>query len=433
MWHHGRGSSLWALNLLPSGSSREIGRDEVCGHCQRLGADAPRQDLRHSGGVNHTEDWWLGALAPPTGGTGAGAPGRIVDLGPQHPSRAGLVRLRLGFDDDRRVTGAVIQPGFLHRGAEKLFEVRDYRQVLMLADRHDWQAPFSGELVAALACEQLLGLGAPPRAVWLRTLLAEVARIHSHLGLLSWVGFALGDAGLSARVRGVRDQCRELMLALSGNRLHPMLNRLGGLAADMPAGWSDRLFDWLDAVESIRIGDAVIALALPPGLGNMSLEQVAAFGVSGPGGRASGWVGDLRRSPGYLAYPELALPANNIPPRTGDVTSRLLWLAHEIQDSSDLVRQCIDRLAVLDSPISTKLSRIIKLPDGETWLSIEAPLGVAGIHVVSRGGTTPWRFKLRTPTFAHMNVLQEVLVGTPEEWVPAVIASFGYTIGDLDK
>lgn len=377
------------------------------------------------------EQWWLGALTP---GTAADAGvERVIDLGPQHPSRAGLVGLRVELDDQRRITRAAIQPGFLHRGAEKLFEVRDYRQVLMLADRHDWQAPFSGELVAALACEQLLGLSAPPRAVWLRTLLAEVARIGSHLAFLSWVPHALADAVLAAQLRGVRDEGRELMLALSGNRLHPMLNRLGGLSVDANAAWWDRLARWLETVEELRIEAWTAGLGLPPGLGTMSDRQVRAFGVSGPAARASGLDVDLRRKPGYLAYPNVQWATRTIPGRTGDATARFQWLAYEIWNSVDCIRQCSTAVAHVDSPINTKLSRIIKLPDAETWLAMEAPLGVAGIHVVSRGATTPWRFKLRTPTFAQMNVLQQVLVGVPEQWAPAVIASLGYTIGDLDK
>ena len=378
-----------------------------------------------------TEQWWLGALTPHTASDIAVQ--GVIDLGPQHPSRAGLVGLRVDLDDDRRITAASIQPGFLHRGAEKLFEVRDYRQVLMLADRHDWQAPFSGELVAALACEQLLGLSAPPRAVWLRTLLAEVARIGSHLAFLSWVPFALGDAGLGAQLRNVRDQGRELMLALSGNRLHPMLNRLGGLALDADATWWDRLERWLEMVGALELDNAITGLGLPAGLGKLSSRQILAFGVSGPAARASGTDVDLRRKPGYLAYPQIKCAERDIPQRTGDVTARFHWLVYEIWNSVDCIRCCADQLVSIDSPINTKLSRIIKLPDAETWLSIEAPLGIAGIHLVSRGATTPWRFKLRTPTFAQMNVLQQVLVGVRQQWVPAVIASFGYTIGDLDK
>ena len=125
----------------------------------------------------------------------------------------------------------------MHRGAEKLFEVRDYRQILMLADRHDWQAPFSGELGIALACEKMLGLEVPSRAVWLRTLLAEHTRIVSHLGFLGYVPFRLG---LSGRTAAVRELLRSQTQGLTGNRIHPMANRLGGLAVDADQVWLDR-------------------------------------------------------------------------------------------------------------------------------------------------------------------------------------------------
>ncbi|MGD7733955.1 NADH-quinone oxidoreductase subunit D [Propionibacteriaceae bacterium G57] len=309
----------------------------------------------------------------------------------------------------------------------------------MLADRHDWQAPFSGELVAALACEQLLGLAAPPRAVWLRTLLAELARITSHLSFLTWVPFAAGDAALASSIRAAREAGRELMLELSGNRLHPMLNRLGGLAGDASPEWLQRAVSLADRAAALEIGETLASLALAEGLGRITREHVHQFGISGPAARATGLNWDLRRRPGYLAYSELGMTEQHggqdaaNPPNSGDANARFSELVCNISHSALLVRRVAERLDDLDGPVATKLTRIIKLPDAETWLGIEAPLGVAAIHVVSRGGTTPWRFKLRTPTFAQVNVLQQALVGVPTEKAPAVIASFGYTIGDLDK
>lgn len=382
--------------------------------------------------MNEPEQWWIGALAQDGSAHDADTLGtRVIDLGPQHPTRAGLVGLRLWWDGDI-VQAAEIQPGYLHRAAEKLFEVRDYRQVLMLADRHDWQASFSGELVAAMACEQAMGLTAPPRAVWLRTLLAEVARVGSHLAFLSWAGHSLRDAELSASIRRSRDDQRNLLLRLSGNRLHPMLSRLGGLAADVDDEWLSELDAWSGRVAGIDLAGAVARLELPDGLGHIDQNSINSHGISGPAARASGARADLRRAPGYLAYSELEWPA----PRTidsGDAKGRFAQLAVEIGESLALISQCAARLASVSGPVDVKLSKIIKLPDSETWLSIEAPLGVAGIHVVSRGGTTPWRFALRTPTFATVNALQSALVGTPREHLDAVIASLGWTIGDLDK
>lgn len=374
--------------------------------------------------MNAAEQWWIGGLAPS---------GAVLDLGPQHPTRAGLVRLDLTFEGDT-VTTARVQPGYLHRAAEKLFEVRDYRAVLMLADRHDWQAPFSGELLTALACEQALGLSVPPRAVWLRTMLAEVTRMISHLGFCTWLPHHLGDAHLGARLRDVREAARQLMLALSGNRLHPMLNRLGGLATDASPAWLDDAVAWAREAARLPLADALAAAALRPGLGGLDAEQVDAVGLSGPIAAATGVRRDLRRTPGYLAYPELewndADPAVNV---AGDVHSRFAVLIAQLAHSCDLVAQCRDRLAEIEGPVSVKLSKIIKVPESETVVTIEAPMGVAGVLLTSRGGTTPHRLALRTPTLANVNACQHALVGAHRDEVGAVIASLGWTIGDLDR
>jgi NADH-quinone oxidoreductase subunit D len=157
----------------------------------------------------------------------------MLDLGPEHPSNAGLIELRLWTENDV-ITTASIVVGAMHRGAEKLFEVRDYRQILMLADRHDWQAPFFGELAVAMACEQMMGLAIPDRAVWLRTLLAEHTRILSHCGFLGYVAHRLQvDPGL----RDLREALRTQTLRLTGNRIHPMATRVGGLGMDADEAW----------------------------------------------------------------------------------------------------------------------------------------------------------------------------------------------------
>lgn len=354
----------------------------------------------------------------------------VLDLGPQHPTRAGVVAIDVELDESDVIVAARVQPGFLHRAAEKLFEVRDYRQVLMLADRHDWQAPFSGELVAALACEQLLGLSAPPRAVWLRTLLAETARIGSHLGFLTWVAHASPDPHLAASIRAARERWRELMLQLSGNRLHPMLNRLGGVEASPDQRWCEAVAQWLDEVVALPLQAGIDALDLPPGLGVVTAEVIAQFGLSGPSVRSVGLERDLRRDPGYLSYHRLS--QHFITSNRGDVVGRFQQFVAELHYSADLARKCLPH-CLGEEPTSVKLSKIVKIPDDQTWVTIEAPLGIAGVHLVSRGGTTPWRLALRTPTFANMNAVQALLVGVPAEHAGAVVASMGYTIGDLDK
>lgn len=371
--------------------------------------------------------WWVGALgAAPSVTTGAG---QVLDLGSQHPTRAGLVGLEITSISDI-VTKCEIHSGFLHRGAEKLFEVRDYRQILMLSDRHDWLAPFNGELVSAMAVEQAMGLIPPRRAVVLRTLLAEVTRIASHLGFLSFP-FHVVDPRSTA-LRAVRDGHRQLVLHLSGNRLHPMLNRLGGLAADANQAWLAALEAWLADVDALPLEQRVEACGFRPGLGLLDQVLIDQHGVSGPAARAAGLPRDLRRTPGYLAYPELDWGEPVLGDQS-DVSGRFRQWVAEVRESTTLVRSAVELLAATDGPVDVKLSKIIKVPDCEVWLELEGPLGLTGVHLVSRGGTTPWRFKLRTPTAANVNILQQAMIGARVDEMASVVASMGWTIGDLDK
>ena len=380
----------------------------------------------------------VGALGPgvlPTAATAPPPDGTVLlDLGPEHPSGTGLVELRLWVEDDV-VTDASVVVGALHRGVEKLFEVRDYRQILMLADRHDWQAPFAAELTVALTCEQLLGLEVPPRAVWLRTLLAEHTRLLSHLGFLAWVPFRLGVPSPTA---ALRERLRLQLQGLTGNRVHPMVNRVGGLAADADAAW-------LDAERSVAAEVRAVADALTTWLGSPDLEGlvvgtavltpevVAGHGVTGPAARASGFDVDLRAQRPYLAYGELAGLLHPTPATAGDAAARLATLVHELRVSADLVEACADRLDTLTGEVAVRLGKVVRLPEGEAYVATEAPLGVSGVFLVSRGDKTPWRLKLRTPSFNHVSALEPLLVGLPVDALEATLASIGYVVGDLDK
>jgi NADH-quinone oxidoreductase subunit D len=358
----------------------------------------------------------------------------LLDLGPEHPSQAGLIELRLWTDNDV-ITTAKVMVGAMHRGAEKLFEVRDYRQILMLADRHDWHAPFFGELAIALACEQMMGLAVPDRAIWLRTLLAEHTRILSHCGFLSYVPHRIpGDPGL----RRLREELRSQTLRLTGNRIHPMATRIGGLAVDADDAWlhAERQI----AAYATRVAEAVLTMIESPpfagltsGVGLLDLKTIQHFGVSGPAARASGVDLDLRLQLPYLAYPQLADLIAPPVRRSCDAQSRLGVLAEELAISASLMIACIDRIPDLRGPVSVKLGKIIRVPEGEAYLAIEAPLGIAGVFLVSRGEKTPWRLKLRTPSFNNVSSLERVLVGVRTEALEATLASIGYVVGDLDK
>lgn len=379
----------------------------------------------------------VGSLAPgalPTVTDQPPAGTVLVDLGPDHPSHAGLIELQL-WSAGGVITSAAVVVGAMHRGVEKLFEVRDYTQILALADRHDWQAPFFGELSVALTAEQLMGLRVPDRAVWLRTLLAEHTRILSHSGFLTWVARrAAADPGLTR----LREALRQQTASLTGNRIHPMVNRVGGLAADADTSWlraEARLMSEVrataEAVFTLIGADPVAGLT--SGVARLDAATIAQYGVSGPTARASGVDLDLRRQQPYLAYRELTDLIDPPESVAGDAQARLALLAQEMITSSRLADACTERLAEIGGPVAVKLGKIIRLPEGQGYAAVEAPLGIAGVYLSSRGEKVPWRLKLRTPSFNNIASLESLLVGVAVDSLEATLASVGYVIGDIEK
>lgn len=346
-----------------------------------------------------------------------------ISLGYRHPTNTGFIAVETDVVDGHW-RNVVIRPGYGHRGAEKLFEVRDWRAGIMLADRHDWLSAFSGELCATIAIEQAMRLVAPPRATWLRTLLAETARIHSHLSFLS----VLLDGDAAAQLWATVDAVREAVLAWSGNRIHPMLNRVGGLATDMPDDWQ------LPRNEILRAADdceqALNATERYRGLAVLDADTCLAYGLAGPVARAAGLDLD-RRTRGYLAYADVFQSA---PMRTsGDGHARLAVLVDEVRTSVAMADALLAGVSDRPGEVSVRLARRLKVPEGEHWAELEAPWGIAGSLLVSRGGATPWRLALRTPAFANLSALGQAVEGTPETQIADAVATVGYSVGDADK
>lgn len=360
---------------------------------------------------------------------------RLIDLGPDHPSRSGLVEIACSLEGGV-IAEAQVRPGASHRSAEKLFEVRDYRQLLTLANRHDWQAPFAGELGAALTIEDALRLTPPPRATWLRSVLAEHARLHSHLGFLSVVPARLApDATLARRIHVAREALREQLAELSGNRVHPMVCRLGGLSVDADQPWLDaeaRLADTIAALGP-ELRRLISCAGLPEGVAVIDPGLARAYGVTGPAARAAGIDTDLRRSAPYLAYGDLDVPAIPVTDHPGDAVSRLIAWADELTSTGALLSAAVDGTTRTDGAVSVKLPKVMRVPVGDTYVAHEAPLGRAGWWLVSRGEKVPWRLKLRTASFAHVAALEAVLPGTHVADLPLAVASVGYVVGDLAK
>jgi NADH-quinone oxidoreductase subunit D len=467
--------------------------------------DAPREPGQGRQ-VTAVTGAWLPGTAPAGPGTGQaaatgaagarGGPEFLINLGPAHPSAHGMLRLRLTLDGDQ-ITAAEPEIGFMHRGAEKLFEVRDYRQIIVLANRHDWLGAFASELGVVLAAERLAGIEVPPRAVWARTMLAELNRALSHLAFLSayppeiaaapgpgeqWDGgrgadelreAGAGEQGLGelreaeqgagepgeaapgraavARADGevvaagsqaafrAREAIQTVMEEISGGRMHYMFNRVGGLKEEIPAGWLDRA---CRAIDDVRAALPVIGApvahdrfrARTGGVGVLTPAQVRQYGVSGPAARACGVDFDLRRDEPYLAYGELA-GVLRVPTRTaGDCLARFECLGDQLAVSLDLAQECAVRLSRLpQGPLSARLPKVFKVPEGHAYAWTEGPLGLSGYYLVSRGGKTPWRLKLRSASFSNMAVLPEVLPGHRVADLAAILGSMFFIVGDIDS
>jgi NADH-quinone oxidoreductase subunit D len=362
----------------------------------------------------------------------------VLNIGPQHPATHGVLRLRLVLDGERIVTADPVI-GYMHRGAEKLFEVRDYRQIIVLANRHDWLSAFSNELGVVLAVERMMGLEVPERAVWLRTLLAELNRVLNHLMFLGSYPLEIGAITPVFYAFRERETLQAVMEEASGGRMHYMFNRVGGLKEEVPAGWTGRV---RQAVADVRrrmpdldglIRRNEIFLARTVGVGVLDPATAAAYGVSGPVARASGLDFDLRRDEPYLAYGELADVLRVVTRTAGDCHSRFEVLLDQVYASLDLADACLDRLEHVTGPVNVRLPKVVKAPEGHTYAWTENPLGVNGYYLVSRGEKTPWRMKLRTASYANVQALATLLPGTLLPDLVAILGSMFFVVGDVDK
>lgn len=376
------------------------------------------------------------------GSAGLSTTEMVLNIGPQHPATHGVLRLRITADGERIVAAEPIV-GYMHRGAEKLFEVRDYRQIMVLANRHDWLSAFSNEIGVALTVEHLLGTEVPERATWTRTLLAELNRVLNHLMFLGSYPLELGAITPMFYAFREREELQAVMEEISGGRMHYMIAQVGGLREDLPQGWLDHVDEAVAAVRR-RMPDLEAMLIDNPilrgrtvGVGELSLEQVRQYGVSGPIARASGLDVDLRRDEPYLAYAELFGPdgPGRVVTRTaGDCQARLEVLLEQVQVSLDLAERCTAVLRDLpEGPINVKLPKVLKVPEGEHYFATENPLGLNGYYLVSRGDKVPWRLKLRSASFNNVQVLSELLPGALIGDMVAILGSTFFVVGDIDR
>ncbi len=387
----------------------------------------------------------LAAQRELTVGLGAGGlatSDMVLNIGPQHPATHGVLRLRIVVDGERLVSAEPII-GYMHRGAEKLFEVRDYRQIIVLANRHDWLSGFANEVGVVLGVEKMLGMEVPIRATWMRTLLAELNRVLSHLVFIGSYSLELGAITPVFFGFKEREAIQAVLEEISGGRMHYMFNRVGGLKDDLPAGWLKRCAAAIAEVkrgmrplEGLLVGNEIIH-ARAAGIGVLNPELAREYGVTGPIARAAGLDVDLRRDQPYLAYGELFVPGGpgRVVTRTaGDALARLECLFEQTWVSLDIAEACVDKIASLpQGPINVKLPKVLKVPEGHLYTATENPLGFNGYYLVSRGDKTPWRMKLRSASFNNVAVLTEMLPGQLLSDMVSILGSMFFVVGDVDK
>ncbi len=357
-----------------------------------------------------------------------------LSIGPAHPATHGVLRVVLDMDGERiRDARPVI--GYMHRGFEKLAEYRDYRQIMALTNRHDWLSGFCNELGVALAVEKMMEMEVPDRAQWIRMLLAEWNRVLNHLMFIGSYAIELGAITPMFYAFREREEIQYLLESATGGRLHFTYNQPGGIKIDLPKGFlrqsveelatmRARLPDYVDLV----LGNEIFQ-ARTKGIGPLPPEVALAYGVTGPSLHAAGVPEDSRVTEPYLKYGELdvRVPTGD----NGDSFDRFAVLLGRIEASLDIIEQIHDHIG--PGPVNTKLPKIVKAPEGATYVRTENPLGQLGYFLQSDGSKNPWRFKMRTPSFSNVQALPYLLRGQLIPDAVAILGSVFFVVGDVDR
>ena len=358
----------------------------------------------------------------------------LLNMGPQHPSTHGVLRLVV------KIRGEVVTDldpvfGFLHRGIEKLCENATYTTVLTYVDPMDYLASMHNEHAPAIAFEKLFGIRAPRRAEYIRALVVELNRVFSH-GLM--IGFlALDMGGLTPILYSFinRDDVVELLASISGQRMLFNFFRVGGVNWDVNDEFLSRLGTWHGTVlKSIGDNEKLITeneifKGRTKRMGILSAEQAISYGVTGPNLRASGVPFDVRKAHPYSIYDELEFDV--ITQRGGDVYARYLQRIAEIKQSLHLIDQIMDKLP--HGPVQAQVPGIIRPKPGRAYGAVESPRGLYSVYAVSDGGPTPYRFRMRDPSFISLQVMPLLMPGHLIADTMAIMASLDPVMGGVDK
>ena len=370
-----------------------------------------------------------------------------LNIGPQHPSTHGVLRLVAKINGEK-ISSVEPVLGYMHRGYEKLAEVRTYPQVTTLVNRIDWVSGFANEIPFIAGAEKLMEIEVPERAQYIRLILTEMARISSHfvfngafpleIGALTPIFLAMED----------RERVLDLLESVTGGRFHPNFNRIGGVKPaagagpttkkdiqDLPAGFyhdtkiaMQKVLEAVDRFEDLIGGNEVFQIRTK-NVGVLPKEVAEEYGVSGPILRASGVEFDLRKQSNYLPYDkfDFEIPIGE----NGDCFDRWAVRTSEMRESAKIILQAIDDMP--SGPIQTKVPKVIKVPKGQTYVRAENPKGEMGYYIISDGGLGPYRLKIRTASFSNISILPIMLEGALLPDLIAIMGSLDFVLGDVDR
>ena len=359
----------------------------------------------------------------------------ILNMGPQHPSTHGVLRLVLVLDGETVVQCTPVI-GYLHRGMEKIFENRPYMAGPRYIDNADYLSPMINESAYSCATEQLAGIEPPRRAQYIRVLVNELERIASHLVAIGTYGLDLGASTPVLWCFREREVILDLFESLSGHRFTHNYIRPGGVLFDFPKGWLQQCEAFLDRfidrswpeLDGLLTGNEIFE-ARTQGVGYIDPQQALAFAMTGPNLRASGIPFDIRVDRPYDAYREIAVEP--MTEQSGDCWGRYLVRMKEMKESVRLCRVAMDRLP--GGAISTRTPIAFRPPRGEAYFAVESARGEEGIYMVSDGSEYPYRAKLRGPSFVNLQILPELLRGRRIGDVIAILGSIDIVLGDVDR
>ena len=383
----------------------------------------------------------------------------VLNMGPQHPSTHGVLRLLLELDGET-ILKAAPDIGYLHTGIEKEFEAKTYQQGVTLTDRIDYLAPLSNNLVYCLAAEKLLGLEIPAHAQWTRVMLAELTRLNSHLVWLGTHAIDIGAMTVFLYAFREREDILRIFEMFSGQRMMTSYFRIGGLALPHPRGWQKRVKDFIDVFpsridqyEELLTGNS-IWMGRTQGVGYISLEDMLDMGVTGPMLRAAGLPLDVRKDAPYSSYEKFDF---NVPTsEKNDVFARYQVRLQEMRESTKIIRQALEGMPSgshqADAPgivlpdrekMKTQMESLIyhfkivtegfRVPAGEVYQTIESPRGEVGCYMVSDGTPKPYRVHWRGPSFGNLQSIPRLIEGTLIADVIAALGSMDFVLGDTDR